>query len=180
MPPVTPVPQNHDPAPVPCPGFVVAMRAKLIGASNPARHEWIIVSRWGPYGEYLSIAWTSRPAHLGTAPISLAPRQAALAVRQERPAVLTPATFTLTSSLPEDISLAGDFVPAKGFVRLSGNGTRLRMHSEGQSLKPSLRSAWHVEATRARWIGEFFEATAAAANSIAGPALLAARAGSSG
>jgi hypothetical protein len=117
----------------------------------------MIVSRWGTRGEYLSFAWTSRPAHLGTAPIGLMPRQTALAIRQDRSAACLPATFALASALPDRITVAGDFVPAKGSARIFGFGTKLRLLSEGQCLKPSIRAPWNVDAVRARWIGEFIE-----------------------
>jgi hypothetical protein len=167
---------------IPSHGFVIAMRAKPIGAHSAARHEWMIVSRWGTRAEYLSIAWTSRPAHLGTAPIGLAPRQTALAVRQERTAAWTPATFTLASSLPGHIPVAGEFVPARGYIRLYGSATKIRMHSEGECLKPGLRAPWHVEATRARWIGEFIEPRATACECEVPPdiGLLTSRTGFSG
>ena len=149
--------RNPDPSPDPCLGFVVAMRAKLVDATRPSLYEWLIVSRWGTEGNYLSIAWTSLPARPGEAPIDLMPRQTALAIRREQSAAWAPATFLLASSLPEGVTVAGDFVPAEGYVRLYGKGAKLRARSEGQCLRPELRAAWHVEATRARWIGEFIE-----------------------
>ena len=72
--------------------------------------------------------------------------------------VWTPATFRLAPSLPDQMTVAGVFVPAEGYVRLYGNGPTLRVRSKGQCLGPALRCAWHMEAARATWIGEFIEA----------------------
>jgi hypothetical protein len=150
-------PQNDRPGPGPSLGFVVAMRAKLIGASRPPLDEWIIVSRWGAHGENLSIGWTSLPAADGDAPIGLVPCQTGFAVRRERSSLWTPATFRLAALLPDRIPVAGAFVPAQGYVRLYGTGSNLHLRSEGQCLQPGLRADWNLEATRAIWIGEFIE-----------------------
>jgi hypothetical protein len=151
-------PQSHFPGPGPSIGFVVAMRTRLIGASQGAPNEWIIVSRWGKHGENLSLGWTSQSAVHGDAPICLTPRQSAFAVRQERAGASSPATFRLAALLPDRITVAGEFVPAKGYIRLYGSGPSLWLRSEGECLLADRRPAWHVEATRASWIGEFFEA----------------------
>jgi hypothetical protein len=151
-------PHNHCcPGPSPSLGFVVAMRARLVDTGCPPRCEWMIVSRWGPYGENLSIGWTSLPAAGGDAPIGLTPRKTAFAVRHERSSSWTPATFRLEPLAPERIMVAGDFVPAQGYVRLYGTGSNLRVQSVGECLQPNLRAGWHMEATRAIWIGEFIE-----------------------
>jgi|ERR1700712_733783 hypothetical protein len=156
-------PLELQPTPGPCQGFVVAMRAKLIGQSTPTPgepppYEWMIVSRWGTDGEFVSIAWTSLPADPGEAPIHLRPLQSALAVSHEKPASGGWATFLLAPSLPCGINVAGAFVPAEGYVRLCGNSLDLRMRSNGRCLIPDLRSAWHVNARRAPWIGDFIDA----------------------
>jgi hypothetical protein len=143
--------------PVSYQGFVVAMRAKLLGTPRLAMYEWIIVSRWGNGGDHLSISWTSLPGRAGVAPIHLVPRHTAVAVRQDPFPGRAPATFVLTAALPEGMTVAGDFLPARGYVRLYGSGTRLRVRSKGQSLKPDIRSAWRIVATRQAWIGEFIE-----------------------
>ncbi|MDR3530747.1 MAG: hypothetical protein P4L90_09365 [Rhodopila sp.] len=133
------------------------MRARLVGAIRPSRFEWIIVSRFGRDGDHLSIAWTTLPARPGEAPIQLTPQQTALAVRRQGASARAAATFQLIRSLPEGLTVAGDFVPAEGYVRLYGGGERLRLRSEGRCLKPGIRSDWHVSATRASWMGEFVE-----------------------
>ena len=118
------------------------MRAHIIG--HKPEYEWIIVSRWGTHGEYVTIGWTSFPASDSVAPIQLTPYQTALAVREKRSANRTPATFRLAPSLPGQMRVAGTFVPAEGYVRLFGNGSTLGLQSEGQCLGPALRSAWHM------------------------------------
>lgn len=136
----------------------MAMRAKLVYASPlPARLEWAIVSRWGPDGEHLALGWTSLPALQGEAPINLTVRQTSLAVLVDVGADTIPATFQLASSLPGDITVAGDFVPASGYVRLFGRDSDLRLESKGQSLRPDLRPSWRIEAIHEPWFGEFIE-----------------------
>jgi|SRR3984885_12125118 hypothetical protein len=138
-------------------GFVVAMRAKLLNAPNPARFEWLIVSRWGNEGENLSIGWTSQPALSGEAPINLTPNKTSLAVLPPETAADTPATFRLAPSLPGQVMVAGEFVPAEGYVRLYGAGLSLRVRLKGLCLSCRVRSTWEVEASRAAWLGEFIE-----------------------
>ncbi|HEX3575077.1 MAG TPA: hypothetical protein VHU42_10795 [Rhodopila sp.] len=142
-------------------GFVVAMRARLVG-SRPPHYEWTIVSRWGPNGENLTIGWTGLPAAAGETPIELTPRQTAFAVRPASSTAWAPATFCLATSLPNRLTVAGDFVPAEGYVRLYGSGSMLRMCSRGVCPVPTLRGPWHLEATRTIWIGEFIEPDVAA------------------
>jgi hypothetical protein len=139
-------------------GFVVAMRAKHIYASPlPPRFEWAIVNRWGLNGGYLALGWTLIPALPGDAPIDLMPRQTSLAVLVNMGAEASPATFGLASSLPCEITVAGDFVPATGYVHLFGKEPDLRLESNGQSLRPDLHPNWRIEAVHEPWFGEFIE-----------------------
>jgi hypothetical protein len=141
-------------------GFVVAMRAALLDPGRPSSHEWVIVSRWGGAGEYLSIGWTETPALTADAPINLTPLQTAFATCPGGCGVSTPTTFELAASLPGCLRVAGDFVPAQGFVQLYGIGSALRVRSRGVCMKPDRRSGWDVDASRAQWVGEFIEAPA--------------------
>ena len=143
---------------VSCPGFVVAMRAKLIAESYPETQEWLIVSRWGTGGEHLSMAWTALTAVAGDAPIGLMPRQTALAIQDGGACSGLRTTFRLASALPDRLSVAGAFVPAQGYIRLYGEGPRLHIRSEGTCTRSGIRDPWHIEADRASWIGEFVEA----------------------
>jgi hypothetical protein len=133
------------------------MRAKLMDAAHTARFEWVIVSRWGPDGEHLSIGWTAQPALPGEAPIHLTPSKTSLAVRPLEVAPGTPATFLLAPALPQDITVAGRFVAAEGYVRLYGSGVSLRVRLKGLCLSCPLRTTWQLEATREAWLGEFIE-----------------------
>src|SRR4051794_27791879 len=103
-------------------GFVLAMHAKfLFAAPLPAQFEWVIVSRWGTEGEFLALGWTLLPAVPGTSPTHLIPRRTSLARAAGADETGIRANFELTSS-PDDIAVVGDFVPAKGYVRLFGEG----------------------------------------------------------
>lgn len=139
------------------PGFVVAMRARLVDDVSPFRREWVIVSRWGADGMYLSVGWTMMPAVPGEAPIHLRPRQTAVAVQRSDPFARAPVVFEFVAALPPGLTAAGDFIPAEGHVQLYGSRERLRVRSRGQCLRPELRAAWRFEANRAVWIGEFIE-----------------------
>jgi len=143
-------------------GFVVAMRAAVTTAKGKPTWEWIIVSRWGAAGEYLSIGRTRVAAPSGKpAPIQLAPRQTALASMLRLPPADGALTFLLTQHLPASMSVAGDFAPAEGYVRLAGHNGGLRLSIEGRCVGRAILSAWRVEAARAPWIGEFLENGAA-------------------
>jgi hypothetical protein len=148
-------------------GFVVAMRAKVTSGGQKPCCEWLIVSRWGAMGEYLSIGWTKvRASPAGAAPIHLAPSRTALARRLRLPPAATQATFLLAQRCPAAMSLAGDFAAAEGYVQLQGRGAFLRLHAEGHwvpgdgSTRLKCR-AWRIQAVRATWIGEFIESAAA-------------------
>jgi hypothetical protein len=138
-------------------GFVVAMRAKLTNTSGTPHSEWMIVSRWGLDGEYISIGWTYVSVGPGDAPIYLTPSRTALALQQQPSGVWNPTTFRLVPSLPEQLTVAGGFVPAEGYVQLYGSGQTLRMRSKGHGTEADSTSAWTIKATRAAWIGEFIE-----------------------
>jgi hypothetical protein len=138
-------------------GFVLAMRAKLISAAPlPAQFEWVIVSRWGSEGEHLALGWTMLPALPGEPPIQLVPCRTSLAhaVNPHEAGIRT--SFELASS-PGENTVAGDFVPAKGHVRLFGEGSDLQMVSKGKSLRPDLHPSWQLQAVREHWFGEFIE-----------------------
>jgi hypothetical protein len=138
-------------------GFVLAMHAKLISAAPlPARFEWVIISRWGAEGENLALGWTMLPALPGEPPTHLIPRRTSLARAVGSDYSGVRASFELASSLGE-ITVAGDFVPAKGYVRLFSKGSDLEMISKGKSLRPDLHPSWQLQATRKPWFGEFIE-----------------------
>jgi hypothetical protein len=139
-------------------GFVLAMRAKLVSAAPlPAQFEWLIVSRWGAEGEHLALGWTMVPALPGEPPTYLVPRRTSLARAAEMSVEGARAGFQLASSLAGEMAVVGDFVPAKGYVRLFGKGADLQMVSKGKSLRPDLHPSWQLQAAREPWFGEFIE-----------------------
>jgi hypothetical protein len=142
------------------------------------RREWLIVSRWGPEGEYLTLSSTrATPDAISPAPIGLAPRSTCLGVLLSEGPEDPISTFLLVRRLPPDVTVAGTFSPADGFVRLYGPVGAMRLtgsaryaHSIGWSKAgpicgdvpdpaPNARgaAAWHIEATRRAWDGEFVE-----------------------
>ncbi len=163
--------------------FVVAMRAELGDAPygapfdvQPARPEWLIVSRWGLSAEYLSLSRTGITAPTdGLAPGNLQPRETFFGVRVAGPA-LEPC-FLLLRHLPPDMPVAGLFLPTDGFVRLSGPTGVLRLVAAGRQAHLRGRrngvalcadvpcppdgadgaSAWSINAQRRPWVGEFVE-----------------------
>lgn len=166
-------------------GFVVAMAADIGTAryERPSRilrtrREWLIVSRWGLDGDYLALSSTRlTPDAISPAPIGLTPRSTSLGVLLSDRDEAGVATFLLVRRLPEDVTVAGTFFPADGFVRLYGPIEHLRLtasaryaHSIGRSKgepvcgdipdpAPNTRgaAALHLEAWRRVWDGEFVE-----------------------
>jgi len=96
-----------------------------------------------------------------SAPIDLMPRQTALAGLLRMAPVSGPRTFLFTQQKPICLSVAGDFAPVEGYVRLHGVGAMPRLRAEGSCIAGTPRSAWRVEAVRAAWIGEFIESACA-------------------
>jgi hypothetical protein len=138
-------------------GFVLAMRARYISAAPlAAQFEWVILSRWGAEGEFLALGWTMLPALPNEPPIHLAPCRTSLARAVGPGEADARARFELLSSLGQT-TIAGDFVPAKGYIRLFGQGAELHMVSKGKSLRPDLHPSWQIQATREAWFGEFIE-----------------------
>jgi len=161
--------------------FVVAMAAD-IARSDYARpslvrdrsREWLIACRWGPDGEYLSIATAGaiRGADAGAAPDSIAPIHSlfGLLVREGEAA----STFLLVRQPPASMALAGTFFPADGYVLLQQcetlsliaearyshscgwlDGKEVRKDVPDPAPSSAEAMAWHIEAQRCDWIGEF-------------------------
>jgi hypothetical protein len=143
----------------PISGFVVAMRARLITPRAPPRFEWIIVSRWGDDSDHLLIGWTSISASSGKPPVSLVPHRTALATAPDRLTGSSPTTFLLNPLLPEGVLVAGEFLPARGYIKLFGTRPNLRVQSAGRTLNPNVQSGWRMDAQRVSWFGEYFEGT---------------------
>jgi hypothetical protein len=163
--------------------FVVAMAAD-IARSDYARptlirsrsREWMIACRWGPDGEYLSIATAGAMLNPNerAAPDAIAPVHSlfgVLAWESEKDAA---STFLLVRQLPIPIELAGTFFPADGYVLLHQretislvsrtryshscgwlNGREIRKDVPDPAPSSAEAMAWHIEAKRCAWIGEF-------------------------
>ena len=163
--------------------FVVAMAAE-IARSDYAKptlirsrsREWLIACRWGPDGEYLSIATAGAilDANGRTAPDAIAPIHSLFGVLVSESETEASSTFLLVRQLPGPVELAGTFFPADGYARLQQRETislvsKTRYsHScgwqDGREVRkdipdpaPSSAEAmsWHIEAKRCDWIGEF-------------------------
>jgi hypothetical protein len=82
--------------------------------------EWLIACRWGPEGEYLSIATAgpiTEPLAL-VAPQVIAPIHSLVGVLVSESESQSTSTFCWCASLPGAIELAGTFFPADGYVLL--------------------------------------------------------------
>ncbi len=163
--------------------FVVAMAAD-IARSDYAKptlirgrsREWLIVCRWGPDGEYLSIATAgAMPEPNGPgAPGAISPIHSLFGVLASESEVEAASTFLLVRQLPAPIELAGTFFPADGYALLQQRDT-IRLFCEtryshscgwldGKEIRNDIPDpapssaeamAWHIEAKRCNWIGEF-------------------------
>jgi hypothetical protein len=112
--------------------FVVAMAAD-IARSDYARptlirsrsREWLIACRWGPDGEYLSIATAGAmldPRGLA-APDAIAPIHSLFGVLVSESETDAVSTFLLVRQMPVSIELAGTFFPADGYALLQERDT---------------------------------------------------------
>src|SRR5664279_1283149 len=112
--------------------FVVAMAAD-IARSDYAKptlirgrsREWLIACRWGPDGEYLSIATAGampEPSGLA-APDAIAPIHSLFGVLASESEAEATSTFLLVRQLPVQIGLAGTFFPADGYALLQQRDT---------------------------------------------------------
>jgi len=164
-------------------GFVVAMKGDLslgqYDRPTALLHTapfWLIVSRWGRDGEFLTISSADRalPDSID-APAGLAPRNTLFGLMLSEDEEQFEATFLLVRRLPPRVSVAGTFFPADGYARLHNAVEDLRLTSEGRHAHsrgsrdgevvrkdvpdpapdaPGTLS-WHISACRRRWDGEF-------------------------
>ena len=163
-------------------GFVVAMAAEFSFSDYhrpfPVLRtitQWIIVSRCGPRSEFVTVANAAgRVMPRADAPIGLFPIKTLVGtLASETP---DESTFLLVRQQPAQLSIAGAFFPADGYVRISEVQGILGLRSEGRHSHsvgrhdgycvrkdipdpaPNARGAmaWHIEGTRCNWVGEFF------------------------
>ena len=163
--------------------FVVAMGAEIARSDyakptliHSRSREWLIACRWGPEGEYLSIATAGAMQNPGerVAPDTIAPIHSLFGVLASECEKSLSSTFLLVRQLPVPIELAGTFFPADGYLRLHQRETlsltcRIRYsHScgwqDGREVRKDIPDpapfsaeamAWHIKAERCDWIGEF-------------------------
>jgi hypothetical protein len=141
-------------------GFVVAMQARWARSKSADPVEWIVVSRFGPLGEHLALHRTGIATVCGDPPLHLSPRQTAigtLAVTSERAAGAPSATFRLNHAPPGQVLLTGDFMPARGYVRVYGTKPNLAIQAAGRWLTPGRGSEFRLSGKRVAWLGEYFE-----------------------
>jgi hypothetical protein len=139
-------------------GFVIAVRATVVGRLGGSHKEWLIASRWGNGGSYLSIARTLiRADDAATAPMHLAPRWSAFALLDPGSTDCTGPCFTLTAQPPLGVRLAGRFAPSTGGVRVEGAASLLRLRGDVRCLGHRSRYGFDFDGVRAAWVGEFIE-----------------------
>ena len=167
------------------PGFVVAMAADTEFAefdkpSHIVRRAkgWLIVSRWGPAGEFLSISSTQEVADPGAmAPVGLTPKCTSIGFLLSQTDDRSESNFLLVRRLPTDTVVAGSFFATDGYARLTRRAGRFRLSAEGRyahglddlqtpPVGADRRSlpcnggaafAWHIDAVQRPWSGEFVE-----------------------
>jgi hypothetical protein len=163
--------------------FVVAMAADIARSDyakptliHSRSREWLIACRWGPDGEFLSIATAGlildQRGH--AAPDAIAPIHSLFGLLVSESETDAASTFLLVRQLPIPIELAGTFFPADGYAFLQQRETislisKTRYsHScgwlDGKEIRKDIPDpapssaeamAWHIEAQRCSWIGEF-------------------------
>jgi hypothetical protein len=147
--------QKNDDPPL---GFVIALRAEIIDRAGTARSEWLIASRWGRGGPYLSIARTLVPPRTTVAaPPHLVPRWSALALLDARSALSDSAVFRFIPHRPSQLLLAGRFAPAFGSVQVECHAGSIRLQGDVNCLPRKSGRAYRFEGVRVVWVGEFIE-----------------------
>lgn len=139
-------------------GFVVALHGTIIGEAGVVRREWLIASRWGSGGAYLSVARTLITDELATiAPPHLAPRWSALAVLDTTASQSGSPCFTFTEQCPAGLVLAGRFAPSLGNVRVDVDAASIHLQGNVHCLLRNAEHDFRFEGVWAAWIGEFIE-----------------------
>ena len=136
--------------------------------------EWLIACRWGPDGEYLSIATAGAFAE----PLSQVAPQAIKPIHSLFGLLVSEtdstSTFLLVRQLPGGIELAGTFFPADGYVLMQQHddihlvckaryshscgwldGREIRKDIPDPAPASAEAMSWHIEASQRDWIGEF-------------------------
>jgi hypothetical protein len=119
------------------------------------RREWLIVSRWGEGGRFLSISRCLIPVVTASAPFGLSPVETALAVLIPAPGAERTPGFLFARRLPARMVLAGTFMPVEGYACLRHRTGRLRLTAEGRCMPRA--DAWRLDASQEPWDGEFLD-----------------------
>jgi hypothetical protein len=164
-------------------GFVVAMRGVVTicqydrpTAGLRTTPQWLIVSRWGADGEFLTVSSAGTiGADEPRPPAALSPHNTLVGLLLSEDEEERETTFLLVRRFPAGITVAGTFFPADGYARVFGPLEQLRMVSEGRHAHsrgvrggtvvindvpdpapdaPGTLS-WHIRSERQRWDYEF-------------------------
>ncbi len=172
---------------MPAKAFVIAMAAEITRSDyekptvvRSRGREWLIACRWGPDGEYLSIATAGAiPAPVALlAPEAISPIHTMVGLLVAESEKDATSTFLLVRQLPRPFELAGTFFPAEGYISLQQredirlianaryshscgwlNGKEIRKDIPDPAPSSAEAMAWHIEAVRRDWIGQFFPAS---------------------
>jgi hypothetical protein len=142
--------------------------------SRSRSREWLIACRWGPDGEYLSIATAGPLAEslAQVAPQAIKPIHSLFGLLVSE--TDSTSTFLLVRQLPGGIELAGTFFPADGYVLMQQHedihlvckaryshscgwldGREIRKDIPDPAPSSAEAMSWHIEASQRDWIGEF-------------------------
>ncbi|MBY0318273.1 MAG: hypothetical protein K2X72_06075 [Reyranella sp.] len=139
-------------------GFVIALRAEVADQAGSARSEWLIASRWGDGGTYLSIARTLVPVRTTVAaPPYLVPRWSALALLDARSAHSNSPIFSFIPERPLQLPLAGRFCPSLGSAQMECRDESIRLHGDLNCMPRRSGRAYRFDGTRVIWVGEFIQ-----------------------
>lgn len=139
-------------------GFVVALRGMISRPLFPSHREWLIASRWGDKGYYLSVSRTLvRAGEAETAPSNLVPRWSTLALLNMSSLRGRSPSFRFAHRRPSGLSLAGRFAPAFGYVRVESTDIGLRFHGSIYCLLRKPGQELLFEGLQISWVGQFAE-----------------------
>lgn len=139
-------------------GFVVALRGTIIRRSSATRREWLIASRWGDGGLYLSVARTLVPVGVEVlAPPDLVPRWSTLALLNTSSTRSNSPSFRFVDQCPVGLELAGRFAPSLGNVRVEGSDKAIRLWGSIRCLPRKSGRHLQFEGVQINWVGEFIE-----------------------
>lgn len=139
-------------------GFVIALHGTITDESGVMHREWLIASRWGDGGTYLSVARTLVPSEpVAIAPPLLTPRWSALALLDATSSQSGSPCFTFTDQCPVGLVLAGRFAPSLGSVRVDGDAQSMRVRGNVYCLPRSSKQGLQFEGVWTAWVGGFIE-----------------------